>query len=193
MATIFDTKEETKTVATSVAAEQHNAQIKERFQRLQSVERSQLAELASDTTRASVLAPERPAQAQSPMQHVEERVVSPVFTAETLDRTLQNHAAVMEMAPVMEAAVENKAEGVQLSRFAKVFMGACAAAIVGLVCGICALTQVVNTNNMKISAQEARNAQLRTEYAQAMETYEQVTSPEAIEQYAKEFGMTKVN
>ncbi|MBQ8427888.1 MAG: hypothetical protein IJX18_01385, partial [Clostridia bacterium] len=176
----------------------HNAQIKERYQRLQSVEASQLAEALSQTPRASVLAPERPVQAQSPVQHVEEREVSSVFTAETLDRTLQNRAPVLEkpiVPSVAQAPVEVQAVAVQkveLSRFAKVFLSACAAVVTVLLCLICVLTQVISAKQVELSALEGSTAQLREEYARILSEKEEImTDVEAIEEYAKSQGMIK--
>lgn len=181
MATIFDAKQDTKTVVDKAAAE-HNAQIKERFQRLQSVERSQFAELSYQAPRASVLAPERPVQTQQPMQEVQERSVSQLFTAETLDRTLQEHAPVAQepevQAPVVAQTVA--VEGVQLSRFAKVFLCACAAVVTALICLICAFTQIISANDLKLNALESKNAQLRAEYVQVHSELESAKSPETI-------------
>ena len=192
MATIFDIKQETKTATTTVAAAEHNAQIKERYQRLQSVERSQFAEISSQS-RASVLAPERPVETQSPVQHVEERVVSPLFSTETLDRTLQNQSPVVEFAPVAQETAVVATQNVQLSKFAKLFLGACAGTIAGLLCMICACTQLINVTQIKIDAKAARNAQLRQEYSQLSADLERATSYETIEEYALSKGMVKID
>ncbi len=199
MSTIFDVKQDTKTVVTDRAAAEHNAQIKERYQRLQNVERSQFAQFVT-SEKASVLAPERPQTTQSPVQRVEERV-SPAYTVETLERTIQSHtaapvqeASVVEIAPVQNVVTSVQAaavEGVQLSRFAKVFLGACAAVVMVMICLICAFTQIINANQMKLSAMESGNAQLRAEYARVSEELGELTSPEAIEAFAKANGMIK--
>ena len=201
MATIFDTKQDTKTAVMDRAAVEHNALIKERYQRLQSLEETQIAEALYQAPKASVLAPERPAQAQSPVQHVQERDVSSVFTVETLDRTLQSHAPVAEVAPVVEVLpvaqtpVEIKAQEVQkieLSRFAKVFMCACAAVVTLLLCLICVFTQVISAKQVELSALEGRTAQLREEYSRIVSEKEEImTDMEAIEEYAHAHGMIK--
>ena len=198
MATIFDTKQENNAVVMDRAAVEHNAQIKARYQRLQSVEQSQFAELSYQAPKASVLAPERPAQTQSPMQYTHERVVSPVFTPEILDKTLEKHAVgqapAVQVAPVTtQEIVAEKAEGLQLSRFAKGFLGGCAAAVTVMLGLICAFTQVINSNNMKLNAMEKQNAELRSEYAAVMEDLSNATSYETIEQYALAHGMVKAN
>jgi cell division protein FtsL len=187
MATIFEVKQDT-TVARE--ATEHNARIKERFQQLQR-DQSQFAEI-SNQARASVLAPERPVATPSPVQKVEERVVSPVFTVETLDRALEQQA--VKQAPVVAPVQTTQAEAVetvQFTRFAKIFMASCVAIVLTLLCAITVLTQVIGGNQMKLSAMETKNAQLRTEYAQVMEELEQATSYETIEAYAKSQGMVK--
>ena len=189
MATIYDVKQSYTTVAQTAAAA-HNAQIKERFQQLQNVERTQFAQL-SQQSRASVLAPERPVETQVPVQEVQERTVS-AFSVETLDRAIQNAPVLPSpVAPVETQAA--KVEKVQLSRFAKGFMATCGAAIVTLLCSIGVLTQVINANQLEIAAVETRNAQLQQRYEQIMAEKEQLTSQETIDQWAQSQGMVKAN
>ena len=180
MATIYDVKQRSTTMAASAAAAAHNAQIKERFQQLHSVERSQFAEMAQQT-RASVLAPERPAQV-APVQEVQERTIPTAFSVETLDRAIQTHAPV---ATPVQAEVA-KAEGIQLSRFAKAFLATCGAVVTAMLCVICVLTLVINSNQMKITAMESNNAQLRQEYSQVVAEKERLTSAETIQSYIEQ-------
>ena len=110
MATVFETRPQTAFAPVrEEEALRHNALIKERYKQLlqnaeedqlsESISRAEKAPVASYPTRASVLAPERPAEkpeqyfapAQAPAENVtvHERVNSPLFTPETLDRTIR--------------------------------------------------------------------------------------------------------
>ena len=100
MATLLENKTIEKVTVEQEAERQHNAMIRERYQRLQNAIADQFAEKTENISaehyqvRASVLAPERPAYtapvvdapltAQTPMvtEYVRTRIETPVFTTE---------------------------------------------------------------------------------------------------------------
>lgn len=124
MATAYETRVQTEyTPVRRDEASVHNAQIKERYRELlQNTEESQLSELsrAETSVRASVLAPERPVSpafepvsapfVSAPEEHVtvHTRVSSPLFTPETLDRTIRE-SGMEEMFRAPEEAVSSEA------------------------------------------------------------------------------------
>ena len=134
-------------------AELHNAQIKERYRRLQNAEADQFAQsytqesnAAQYTVRASVLAPEKPVYSTPSVQetpiveqvpqiteYVREKIENPVFTTEKFQSAQQTPVMETAAAPVMEIAVApvtHTASAVaaepqySLSRAAKIAMAA---------------------------------------------------------------------
>ena len=110
MATVFENRPAPAYTPPQEDAALHNALIKERYEKLKNAEATQLAESISEAERApyaapraaaSVLAPERPEKTapaftapvpeRTPLGNevVHTKVDSPLFTPETLDRTIQ--------------------------------------------------------------------------------------------------------
>ena len=103
MATLYGTQYDTR--STDAQAAEHNAQISARFQELQNVVGAQITQIneqraSEQASRAPVLAPERPAQTPAPVQTYQSR--STVFTADTLDRTLERNAPVTDAPAVKD-------------------------------------------------------------------------------------------
>lgn len=127
MATVFENRPAPVSTRPEDEAALHNAHIKERYEKLRNAEATQLSESFSEAERsaysapgasASTLAPERPREtfsySSAPTEeaprtngYVHTRVDSPLFTPETLDRTLRREDYGF-MAPV--APEEQKAE-----------------------------------------------------------------------------------
>ena len=96
MNTVLD-KPAVNTAVRDQAAALHNAQIKERYERLRNVEADQFAQFEQDSQaqpRASVLAPERPAprtseQTPSVTEYTRREEDYAIFTPEALDRAME--------------------------------------------------------------------------------------------------------
>ncbi len=237
MATIFDNKPQTAYVPVREdEALQHNAQIKERYrQLLQSAEENQLsesisrAERASYAPRASVLAPERPEEREpyfapapeSPAEHVSvhTRVDSPLFTPETLDRTIREsgYAGAEESAyasvavpeaelrtadmpayggaqigemPVTAVNAETKpAESYGLSAFAIRIIAAFAAAVILLLSVIGINSYVISQKTRQLRSLEQRRQQLAEENAELEARIEEATSYDKVLEFVRENGM----
>ncbi len=239
MATIFDNKPATAYTPVQEDAAIHNARIKERYEQLKNAEANQLAESISEAEkrsyappRASVgtLAPERPARTEYPAYtapareetdaaaFVHTKVDSPLFTPETLDRTIgretydfvpvetpdmsavslqaanmQRAEAAMAQAPVtaLPAAAVNAApreEAYGLSAFAVKMIAAFAALVIVLLTVIGINSGIIRQKSIKLNALEAEKATLAQRNAQVEQQIEEATSYEKIEQFAKEHG-----
>ena len=194
------------------AAELHNAQIKERYRRLQDAEADQFAAESyaeeraqtSYAVRASVLAPEAPAVEQVPQvtEFVHTRIDSPVFTTEKFERaeeqTAQEQAPVaayipVEMpvqAPVATVAVSQETQ-YSLSRLAKTVMAAFAAVVIVMLTLICVNSQIIRQKTARIANLEAQKQELIENNAEIQRRIEVAQSEEAIEEYALSQGMIR--
>lgn len=192
-------------------AELHNAQIAERYKRLQNAEEKQFAE-ASDLTarenyavRASVLAPERPAEyapatQQQPQvtEFVREKIDSPVFTTEKFERAeiatqgtpaaaqVPAIAPVQAVAPTTAIVTETQ---YSLSRMAKTVMAAFAAVVVLMLTLICVNTQILNRQSVRIRNLEQQREELIERNEEIRERIEIAQSEETIREYAISQGM----
>ncbi len=184
-------------------AELHNAQIKERYRILKDAEDRQFAESfeREQSVRASVIAPERPATLETPIEtptYSHERVDSSLFTTETLDRAIRNNtptASMMPIAPVeiqpskVEAAVEETVFG--LSSFAKTVAAVFCAVIVTMLTMICINTQIINEKAAKLAELEKQQRTLIQRSAKLQDQLEEATSDETIEEFALKYGLVK--
>ena len=186
---------ENQIVRTSVEkeAELHNAQIKERYRRLQEAEADQFAETetvatnnATDfITRAFVASPTAPVQEQVPevTEYVRERIDSPVFTTEKFER-LQNNATVVNAVPV-QFPVQT------VTRLAKTVMAAFAAVVVLMLTLICVNTNLINQKSYYLRSLEAQKQELVETYSEIQARLERATSDDAIEEWAQANGMIR--
>lgn len=196
-------------------AQLHNAQIKERYRRLQSAEADQFdseTEMRSETeytVRASVLAPERPAVADTPVteqtpqvtEFVREKIDSPVFTTEKFDRAgaieqERNYAPVVMPAPVempvqaqAPAAVVSTETQYSLSRMAKMVMAAFAAVVVLMLTLICVNTQILSRKSAELKDLERQRQELVEHNEEIQRRIEDAQSEETIREYAISNGM----
>lgn len=236
MATVFENRPAPAYTPPQEDAALHNALIKERYEKLKNAEATQLAESISEAERApyaapraaaSVLAPERPEKTapaftapvpeRTPLGNevVHTKVDSPLFTPETLDRTIRREdydfapsetpdvsaadllaasvqtaggAAVAEM-PVTAVNVGVREESYGFSRFAKMVMAAFAALVIVMLTVICINTQVISSKSAQLRRLETQRQALVEENAALEGRIEEAKSPEKILEYAQEHGM----
>ena len=199
-----------------VEAQKHNAQIRERYNRLLSAEADQLASETYAQTpvsevRASVLAPEAPVNvtpvtADTPVleqvpqvtEFVREQVASSVFTTEKFERLQENNpvmnSAVAEtiaptyVAPVFQSAATAAVEVEQysLSSFAKKVIAGVGAAVVALVSLIGINTQIINNKEAELRQLRSRQQELVNENARVQEEIEIATSEDTIRAWAQQ-------
>ena len=199
-----------------VEAQKHNAQIRERYNRLLSAEADQLASETYAQTpvsevRASVLASEAPVNvtpvtADTPVleqvpqvtEFVREQVASSVFTTEKFERLQENNpvmnSAVAEtiaptyVAPVFQSAATAAVEVEQysLSSFAKKVIAGVGAAVVALVSIIGLNTQIIGNKEAELRQLRSRQQELVNENARVQEEIEIATSEDTIRAWAQQ-------
>ena len=207
MATLLE-NERLHTATVDKAAELHNAQIKERYRRLQDAEADQFAEetvtetnVTDYSVRAFVATPVAPVQEQVPQvtEFVRERIDSPVFTTEKFERLQATetktiaHTAPLEfpVQTVAPAAVSNQETQYSLSRLAKTVMAAFAALVVLMLTLICVNTNLISQKAAYLRSLETQRQELVELHADIQARIQQATSDEAIEEYAKSQGMIR--
>lgn len=202
MATYQGTQQ--RTLVVDREAQMHNSQISERYQRLKNAEEQQFAEFTQQTVYATTYAPERPAPVQQPQvpEYTHTRVDSPLFTVETLEKTLQRNemayapaqVEVPAQQPVVEAAATVEMQPTySLTSAAKKAIAAVAAAVTVMITMIGINSHMLATQASQIAAQEAMNAAARQELALIQEGISVATSEEAIAAWAMDHGMVKAN
>lgn len=199
-----------------VEAQKHNAQIRERYNRLLSAEADQLAsetyaQAPVQEVRASVLAPEAPTYvspvtAETPVleqvpqvtEFVREEVAASVFTTEKFDRLqefngVSNSAAAEVVAPTYVAPVFQNAaaatmevEQYVLSSFAKKVIAGVGAAIVTLMSIVGINTHVINNKKAQLRSLQNRQQELVNENARVQEEIEIATSEDTIRAWAEQ-------
>lgn len=186
MATMVENKtiEKTQTVR-DLQAEQHNAQIRERFRELQQAQESQFNSVfgmsgapSFNAPKASVLTPERP------------QVATELFTPATLDRVIeQNTAPVQEIARTpVQAEVAAQEEQFTVSRFAKVVAGVFATVVTAMLAVICVNTQLIHQKAERLSQLEQQSYELAEQNAEIQERIEAARSEETIRQFASQYN-----
>lgn len=203
MATLLENQKMNTVTAPDRNAELHNAQISENYRLLRDAEERQFATLEEEraivNSRSATLAPERPETTQPPVApetFSHERVQSPLFTTETLDRAIRNNAPVAPIIPVapveMQTAPVQQAEATfALSNFAKTVAAVFAAVIVMMLTLICVNTQIINERAARISELESEQRTLIQRSVKLRKQIEDATSDEEIEKFAFENGMIK--
>ena len=207
MSTVLE-KTETYTAVREDAAALHNAQIRERYERLRNLEADQLAQYEEERAqemRASVLAPERPAtrtveQTPSVTKYTRTRGDYALFTPETLDRAIENNAVQNVSAPVQampviavtqETAVETEAQ-YSLSSLAKKVLVAFAMVVIALLSIIAVNTRIINQKRIKIEKLEQQRERLQEDNEDLQLRIQNATSEETMRQYAQENGMIQI-
>ena len=204
--------------ATELEAQRHNAQIAERYRRLQNAELDQFAPDVYAQANAvaepvrTVFAPETPVSETPVMQQtpqvtefVHERVTNSVFTTEKFDAMAQNAYASYEMAaaatvaqptyiaPVMEqASVAAKTEAVaqySLSTFAKVVMAVFSMIVIAMLTMICINTRLIDNKSVRIKNLEKQREELMERNEEIQQRIAAARDPETIREYAESHGM----
>jgi cell division protein FtsL len=202
MATIYETAIATEeTVATREAAV-HNARIKERYHQLLNAEATQLEESYEEARQAyasasaPVLAPERTVDPM-PEQFGHTRVDSPLFTTETLERTLGGYATDIAptqtvQTPVTTVESEVRAETYGLTRFAKLAIAAFVGVVTIMMTVIGINSNVIARKSVRVRNLEQKKERLLEENEELQARIREATSYESILEYAEESGMIYV-
>jgi hypothetical protein len=200
MATVTETK--VKTAPVTDAAAIHNAGINERYLRLKNAidEQFEEAKAQATATRASTLAPERPMErVETPTQTVEyghTRVDSELFTAATLDKTLERNAHLYAQPEISAPTptVETAAETYSLNMSAvKKAVAAFVGTVAVMLTAIGINTQIIKATELKIAAVQQRNAEVVAQIAAIEEQIAYERSEEVIADFAQANGMVKGN
>lgn len=189
----------TATVFENQEAVQHNTQIKERFDQLLYTEENQINESLAETESwalkartygayDSTIAPERPAQTVTEVP-TRTRVDSPIFTPETLDRTIErtNMTQETEVAPVQEIQETVKAtkeHSFSLSLAAKIAIGVFAGIVAVIVTVIGSNSAKIEAKKGTIKALEERRNELLVQNSELEQMIENSKSAEAISAWA---------
>ena len=189
-------------------AELHNAQINERYKRLQNAEADQFAESTEEiraesaySVRASVLTPDAPVlentsvfeQTPQITEFVREEVQSPVFTTEKFESVVEN-APVAVQTPVelpiqkVVTAVAKQAE-YSLTAMAKVVMATFVAVVVLMLTLICVNTQTLERKSVQLKNLEKQREELVERNEELQLRIEKAQSEETIREYAISQGM----
>ena len=181
------------TMVVDKEAEMHNAQINNMYAILRNSDSEVLEQLwaeAKATPRASVVAPEKPANSPA---HEHTPMRSDLFTASTLDRTLERNARVYtpnqnSYAPAYTIPAVRQEESVSfsLTSAAKKAIAVFASLATVMLTAICVNTQLINNREAEIARLEARNANARIELAQLQSDIEYYSSEDVILQWAAE-------
>lgn len=198
-----------------IEAREHNAQIKERYRRLQNAEASQFAE-ETVAPRASVIAPERPTyyspvvdnvatmeQAPQITEYVREGTESPLFTTEKFNTFQEReeqapvNAQTEEIAPtyVAPATVSATAAVAQysLTAFAKVVMAAFAMVVIAMLSLIAVNSYAIAQKTVRLQDLEKQREELVEQTEELQRRIDEARSEETIRAYAQEKGWTLGN
>lgn len=200
MATL--TEEKTINLTANKQAELHNAQIAERYRRLQDAEADQFASETRNetqyTVRASVLAPEAPKTFETPIteqtpqvtEYVRERIETPVFTTEKFERAMENSPVMTKPVEIpMQAVSVATAEQYSLSNMAKLVMAVFATVVVMMLTLICINTQIIQRKSLELRNLEQQREELVERNAEIQRRIEIAQSEETIREYALSQGM----
>lgn len=240
MATVFENRPAPAYTPPQEDAALHNALIKERYEKLKNAEATQLAESISEAERApyaapraaaSVLAPERPEKTapaftapvpeRTPLGNevVHTKVDSPLFTPETLDRTIQENyydfaptqtpaapvipvqtadmpaagelsVAQMPAAAAAAASVDAAVkESYGLNAFAVKMIAAFAALVFTLLTIIGINSYVIRQKTMRLNQLEQRKERLVEQRSELEKDILEAQSYEKILEFVREHGM----
>ena len=192
-----------RTLQTSVntqEAQQHNAQINERYRKLLSAENDQFSEQNYVApTVSNVVAPtvsETPVMEQAPQvtEFVHERVTAPVFTADKFELIREQAVRVAPIvAPVFERKESVAVEAqYSLTPLAKVVMAVFTMIVIAMLTMICLNTKWIENKSMRIKNLEKQREELMERNEEIQRRIEIAQSEESIRQYAESHGMVQV-
>ena len=186
---------------TNVEAQQHNAQISERYRLLQSAEADQFSQVTYANESAAQAAPiveETPVLEQMPhvTDFVHESPVSPIFTAEKFESLMAEPEVKEAVKAVVIPVIEEKAKEVtavaeqySLSNVAKFIIAAFAAVVIALLSLIAYNSQIIHQKRIQIDGLEARREQLLQEQQELEARIAMAQDEETILQWAESQGM----
>ncbi len=199
---------------TELEAQRHNAQISERYRRLQSAVADQFAsetyvapvQASVSTMERTTYAPvqETPIVEQVPevTDYVSEQVASSVFTAERFEQIERQNTAtaaatyvaptyiapVIEQAPATAVEVQTQAQ-YALTPLAKVVMAVFAVVTIGMLSIIGVNSNVISQKKIKIKNLEKQRQQLIDQHEEIQQQIEIAKSEESILQWAESQGL----
>lgn len=206
MATIYENTIATEETVAAKEAAVHNARIKERYHQLLNAEATQLEESYEEARQvyaeasAPVLAPERTTeQTFEPIERT--RVDSPLFTTETLDRTLGGYATdfapaqpveapAVTVAPTTESA--SRAETYGLTLFAKMTIAAFVAVVTVMMTVIGINSHIISRKSLRVKNLQQKKERLLEENEELQARIDEATSYESVLEYAEANGMIYV-
>ena len=205
-------REVIQTTNTDVEAQIHNAQIRERYRKLQNAEADQFSsEKAVETVTAEPIKEEiteyaysapvmdTPAMEQTPavVDYVREEVRPSVFTADNFQTTqiTQEERAtaaivtpVIEVAPVQAVAMEEK---YALSALAKIVMAVFTLVVIAMMALIGVNSQVISNQRIKLQNLEEKRETLIEQHNEIQSRIAAAQSEETIRQWAESQGLAQ--
>ncbi len=188
----------------------HNSQIKERFKKLQNIEADQFARFNNEPMNVSnssiTLTPDRvdvdkTAQAQRVTEYTRKAEDMSLFTADTLDRTIENTVVDTPINVVPENPVVTPAnvtavkerEEYGLTPLAMWALAAFATLVVLLLTVIGINSSIIAQKRMRIEKLEEKRQELLDERAELQTRIDNATSEETIRNFAMENGWVLVD
>ena len=199
-------RERQMTQEVSTEREAHNAQISERYRRLQSAEADQFAAENSAAVATQTEAPlyyspasDTPAMQQTPAvtDYVRESAVSSVFTAEKFDRmegfaTEETMMAPTYAEPVYEQATATAAvERYALTPLAKIVMAIFTIVVVAMLAMIGVNSRIISQKKLQVKNLEQKREQLVERHEEIQNRIEVAQSEESIRAWAESQGMVQ--
>ena len=199
-------REELQVNTVDTAAQAHNAQIRERYRKLQNAEADQFAESAQRAANEQAIVSERPAVYAAPVtdqvpvveqtpvvtEFIHEKLEAPVFTTEKFERAEQKQTPVEVIQPTYVAPVTSVAVSTQtqysLTPFAKMVMAAFTLIVVAMLTLICINTQIIRQKSVRLKNLEEQRQELMERSEEIQRDIENATSEDAIRAYAAAQG-----
>ena len=193
-------RQNTQLANAELEAQQHNAQISERYRMLQSAEADQFASetMVSAPTYAAPVQ-ETPAMEQTPVvtDYVREGISASVFTSEKFDRMQGFGVENMQMAPAIEqapvvAAATEAIEHYALTPLAKIVMAVFTLVVIAMLALIGVNSNILNKKQIKLKNLEQKRKQLVEQHDEIQSRIELAESEESILAWAESQGMVQV-
>lgn len=199
-------RERQMTQEVSTEREAHNAQISERYRRLQSAEADQFASQHEAPVATQVEAPlylspasDTPAMQQTPAvtDYVREGAASTLFTAEKFNN-MEGFGVEAEMVapthaePVYEQATATAAvERYALTPLAKIVMAIFTVVVVAMLAMIGVNSRIISQKKLQVKNLEQKREQLIERHEEIQERIEVAQSEESIRAWAESQGMVQ--
>lgn len=188
----------------------HNSQIKERFKKLQNIEANQFARFNNEPMNVGgssvTLTPDRvdvdkTAQSQRVTEYTRKAEDMSLFTADTLDRTIENTVVDMPKNVVSEnpVVIPNNVTAIKereeygLTPLAMWALAAFATLVVLLLTVIGINSSIITQKRMRIEKLEEKRQELLDERAELQARIDNATSEETIRNFAMENGWVLVD